>query len=67
MAEKVVTEGYGDMADVGRSVLVDYNWTKKALSGKNPGACMGCKSCQWRKDPERCPGRIRLRREEEAK
>lgn len=67
MAEKVVSQGYGDMADVGRSVLVDYNWTKKALSGKKPGACIGCKSCQWRKDPERCPGRIRLRREEEAK
>lgn len=65
MAEKVVSQGYGDMADVGRSALVDYNWPLKALSGKKPGACVGCKSCQWRMDPEKCPGRILLRREEE--
>lgn len=64
LAERVVSEGYGDMADVGRSVLVDYNWPQKALSGKIPGACVGCKSCQWRMDPNKCPGRILLSREE---
>ena len=56
-AEKVLTEMDVDMVDVGRSALVDPNWPEKALRGETPGRCLGCKDCQWRIDPARCPGR----------
>ena len=58
-AEIVETLGL-DLVDIGRSALVDPNWPKKALSGQVPGKCLGCKVCQWRIDPSKCPGRKRI-------
>ena len=49
-----------DMADVGRSALVDPDWPIKALKGEQTGACLTCKTCQWRIDETRCPGRSLL-------
>ena len=63
-AENVLTTGV-EITDVGRSALVDPNWPEKVLRGEPAGACMGCRTCQWRIDPARCPGRIRLRNKEE--
>lgn len=53
-----------DMIDVGRSALVDPAWPKKAISGKIPGKCLGCKVCQWRIDPEKCAGRRLMNKKE---
>lgn len=61
-AEEILKKIGVDMVDVGRSALVDPQWPNKALGGETPGACIGCKSCQWRMDEEKCPGRILLRR-----
>lgn len=49
-----------DMVDVGRSILVDTNWSDKAKQGIEPGICLSCKSCQWRFDYTKCPGRRKL-------
>ena len=59
-AERVLAETGVDMVDIGRSALVDPAWANKALAGKQTGRCLGCRVCQWRVDPSRCPGRKRL-------
>lgn len=56
-AEEILQKTGVDMVDIGRSALVDPDWPKKALSGKMSGKCLGCKVCQWRIDPAKCPGR----------
>ena len=50
------------MTDVGRSALVDPDWPNKALAGIPTGRCLDCKTCQWRINPGKCPGRILLNR-----
>lgn len=62
MAERILTELDVDMIAVGRSSLVDPNWTNHVARGDTPGACRFCKTCQWRKDPNKCPGRILMER-----
>ena len=57
----ILSETGVDLVDVGRSILVDPEWPSKALNGRAPGRCLGCKDCQWRIDPEKCPGRRLLR------
>jgi len=49
-----------DMVDIGRSILVDYEWSRKALEGKETGRCLDCSVCQWRIDSQKCPGRIKM-------
>lgn len=61
-AEKVLTLTGVDMVCVGRSMLVDPFWTKKALEGEIPGKCLDCKVCQWRIDNTKCAGRLLLAR-----
>ena len=63
--ERVLAETRVQMVDVGRSALVDPAWPKKAAAGIPPGKCLDCKVCQWRIDPSRCPGRMRLIQEEQ--
>lgn len=65
LAEKILTETPVDMVDIGRSVLVDPQWANHARQGKQPGACLRCKVCQWRIEPSRCPGRKKLQMEEQ--
>lgn len=64
LAEAIRQRTGVDMVDVGRSALVDPNWANKALNGEKTGECLGCRSCQWRMNSEKCPGRILLRRRE---
>lgn len=61
-AEMLILSGSIDMADVGRSALVDPEWPKKVLAGENAGMCLRCRDCQWRHDKNRCPGSLRLQR-----
>ena len=65
VAEHVLAATGVDMVDIGRGVLVDYNWANKALSGKKPGVCIGCATCMWRTDePFKCPGRLAVQKTE---
>lgn len=63
-AMEILRETGVEMVDIGRSVLVDPNWPKKAIAGQNPGKCLGCWACMWRIDKNKCPGRILLARGE---
>lgn len=51
-----------DMIDVGRSSMVDPDWTRKVLAGEVPGKCFHCKKCNAGK-PEKCAGALVLKRE----
>lgn len=51
-----------DMVDIGRSMLVDPEWANKALKGEQTGRCYDCKVCQWRLDPDKCAGRLRMKK-----
>ena len=62
-AKNVLNKTNVDMIDIGRSALVDTSWAKKALAGEMPGKCLHCKSCQWRFDFRKCPGRIMMEKE----
>ena len=50
-----------DMVDVGRGVLVNYDWAKDAKEGRDTGKCLYCPTCMWRVDAEKCAGRKLLR------
>ncbi len=56
-----------DVENIARSAMVDPDWPKKALSGEIPGKCIHCKVCQWRINPEKCAGRIFMRRKAQEK
>jgi len=57
-----------DMADlvtIGRGMLADYDWTRKAREGFPVDECFHCPACQWRIDYQLCPAvRQRLERGE---
>lgn len=63
-AQRVFQRTCVDMVDVGRSSLVDPEWTNKARRGVTPGKCLDCAVCQWRVDAARCPGRKKRQMEE---
>ena len=52
-----------DMIDVGRGVLVNYNWAKDAKEGRDTGKCLYCKTCMWRVDADKCAGRLLLQKQ----
>jgi len=57
MAEKALCDTNADMINIGRGVLVNYNWANDVKEGRDPGRCLYCKTCMWRVDPEKCAGR----------
>lgn len=62
MAEDILERTGVDMADIGRGVLVNYNWAIDAKEGRDTGRCLHCKECQWGIDAEKCAGRVLLNR-----
>ena len=48
-----------DMVDIGRAMLVDYQWANKVKTGSTPDPCLGCKTCRWYPDGAKCPGRLK--------
>ena len=48
-----------DMVCIARSILADYNWPRRAEAGQPTGRCLDCEQCQWFRDFERCPGRVK--------
>lgn len=57
-AEHILEDTNVDMVDIGRGVLVNYNWANDVKEGKDPGKCLVCKTCMWRVDPDRCAGKL---------
>ncbi len=51
-----------DMIDVGRGILVNYNWPKDACDGRDTGKCLYCPTCMWRVDADKCAGRKLLQK-----
>lgn len=59
LAESILEHTNVDMVHIGRGTLVNYNWAKDAHVGYDVGSCLYCKTCMWRVDSSKCPGRIR--------
>ena len=57
MAKKLIEEGYADFAAVGRGMLVDPAWARKAIDGLPINPCLDCAECVWFRHHEKCPGR----------
>ncbi|WP_268875615.1 oxidoreductase [Clostridium sp. Marseille-P2415] len=57
MAGEILQKTGADMVDIGRGTLVNPNWANDAKAGKDVGTCFHCKTCMWRVDPGKCPGR----------
>ncbi len=51
-----------DMIDVGRGVLVNYDWAKDSKEGRDTGKCLYCPTCMWRVDAAQCAGRKLLQK-----
>lgn len=57
-AERILGDTGVEMVDIGRGVLVNYNWANDVKEGRDPGKCLECKTCMWRVDPDRCAGKL---------
>lgn len=58
-ADYLVANGHCELVAVGRGMLADPHWSKKAAAQKADEIvqCFGCADCQWRIDPKRCPAK----------
>lgn len=56
-AEEILQATGVDMVDVGRGMLVNPNWANDAKAERDMGSCLHCKTCMWRVDAGKCPGR----------
>lgn len=65
MAKDVLQKTNVDIVDIARGIMVNPNWAKDALEGRNPGKCLHCKECTWSREMETCKGRILLKRQRE--
>ncbi len=59
-ADFLIQGGFCDFVAIGRGILADPGWARKALEGRDDAIepCRGCVNCQWRIDPSRCPAAI---------
>jgi 2,4-dienoyl-CoA reductase-like NADH-dependent reductase (Old Yellow Enzyme family) len=64
MAEALVSEGLVDLVAVGRGILADPGWARKALEGRADEIvpCRRCRRCQYFEKSERCPARVQRER-----
>jgi len=65
IAEYVLEHQVADLAAVGRGMLADPGWARKALTGADEAIerCRECEPrCYWFGDPPKCPARRRLAR-----
>ena len=61
-AEQVLLDTGVEMVNIGRGFLVNYNWAKDVLEGRDPGKCLYCKKCVWRANSDTCPGKTLIER-----
>ena len=62
MADEILKDTGVDMADIGRGYLVNPWWGKDVLEGRDEGRCLDCPVCRWREDPEKCAGKLLLKK-----
>ena len=62
LADEILEKTNVDMVDIGRGTLVNYNWANDAKAGRDVGTCLYCKTCMWRVDPMKCPGKLKHQR-----
>ncbi len=62
LAEQIRGETGVDMVDIGRGSLVNPNWANDAQAGHDTGSCLYCRTCMWRIDADKCPGRLSFNR-----
>jgi 2,4-dienoyl-CoA reductase-like NADH-dependent reductase (Old Yellow Enzyme family) len=64
MAEALIAEDLVDLVAVGRGILADPGWARKALAGRAEEIvpCRHCPRCNWFKNSERCPARLERKR-----
>lgn len=62
MAEEALEDTKCDMIDIGRGVLVNYNWANDVKEGNDPGKCLYCEKCIWRAQTKICAGKVLLER-----
>lgn len=60
VAEDILQRYHIDMVSVGRGHLVNPNWVKDAVAGRETGKCLHCNKCQWKSG--KCPGITLLER-----
>jgi NADPH2 dehydrogenase len=59
LADTLVAENLVDLVAVGRGMLADPAWSRKALAGRAEeiNRCRRCPRCKWFEDMELCPAR----------
>ncbi len=62
MAEAALEDTKADMIDIGRGVLVNYQWANDVKEGKDPGKCLYCAKCIWRAQTEVCAGKVLMQK-----
>jgi NADPH2 dehydrogenase len=60
LAEALIAENLVDLVAVGRGILADPGWARKALAGQAGEIipCRHCPRCHWFVDSQRCPARL---------
>ena len=55
-ADRLIADGLVDLVAVGKGILADPAWARKALDGNSEeiNYCIGCRRCLWFTNPESC-------------
>jgi 2,4-dienoyl-CoA reductase (NADPH2) len=63
LADRALGEGIADLAAMGRAILADPAWARKALAGQADTIhrCQECKVCHHFRHAENCPARKELK------
>lgn len=57
MAERILGLTGVDAVQIGRGMIVNPNWVRDAMEGRDTGKCLHCKKCFWSENSEVCSGR----------
>ena len=67
MAQDILERTDVDMVDIARGIIVNYNWAKDAMEGRDTGKCLHCRRCLWCENSDTCTGRKILRKNLQGK
>lgn len=57
MAQDILERTDVDMIDIARGIIVNHNWARDAMEGRDTGKCLHCRRCLWCENPDTCTGR----------
>lgn len=63
MADEVLNKTNATLVGIGRGFIVNPNWMVDAINKRNTGKCLHCRNCRLYDDPEKCPGKMLFRRQ----